>query len=281
MRVETHFEERIAPNIALIKYWGKLERFMNIPLNGSISLTLDSSKIYSSCSSKLELSPADPTDSFQLYDMDGVLIETKFHRKFPLIVDFFTNEFCKSAQLDSKAQNLFRNHLNKFRFVVRAKNSFPSSAGMASSASGACALVLSISRIFDFFREDKQDLNCSLFQNIQTWLVDKNRERVKKIVKIATLLRVVSGSSSRSLFPGLVVLNGVQEEHFGGNIMKLLQVENITFSGEIEAKVAEEKNRGYFERVMERYSDIYSKFFLDSGIGSKQGITFSNPVSLL
>ena len=32
----------VAPNIALIKYWGKRNKELNLPLNSSISLTLSS-----------------------------------------------------------------------------------------------------------------------------------------------------------------------------------------------------------------------------------------------
>jgi mevalonate pyrophosphate decarboxylase len=43
----------IAPNIATIKYWGKLEQEFNIPLNGSISYTLDRDLIRSSTEIRL------------------------------------------------------------------------------------------------------------------------------------------------------------------------------------------------------------------------------------
>lgn len=36
-----HTIVKIPVNIALIKYWGKLEPSLNIPLNSSLSLTLD------------------------------------------------------------------------------------------------------------------------------------------------------------------------------------------------------------------------------------------------
>ena len=36
---------KVAPNIALIKYWGKLDLYLNIPLTPSISLTLDHNDI--------------------------------------------------------------------------------------------------------------------------------------------------------------------------------------------------------------------------------------------
>ena len=45
---------RSAPNIALIKYWGKSNLDLNIPLNSSLSITLDqNTRIYSVESSNL------------------------------------------------------------------------------------------------------------------------------------------------------------------------------------------------------------------------------------
>lgn len=41
---------RVAPNIALIKYWGKADEDLIIPLNSSLSITLDSNDIYSETS---------------------------------------------------------------------------------------------------------------------------------------------------------------------------------------------------------------------------------------
>ena len=37
----------VAPNIALIKYWGKYESDLILPLNSSFSLTLDNSDLSS------------------------------------------------------------------------------------------------------------------------------------------------------------------------------------------------------------------------------------------
>ena len=37
---------RVAPNIALIKYWGKFDDDLIIPLNSNISVTLDVVDIY-------------------------------------------------------------------------------------------------------------------------------------------------------------------------------------------------------------------------------------------
>ena len=41
-------------NIALIKYWGKLEPNYNLPLNSSLSLTLDINDIYTQTKIKFD-----------------------------------------------------------------------------------------------------------------------------------------------------------------------------------------------------------------------------------
>lgn len=41
MSLERSITFRTAPNIALVKYWGKRDKQQNLPLNSSISLTLD------------------------------------------------------------------------------------------------------------------------------------------------------------------------------------------------------------------------------------------------
>lgn len=38
---------KVAPNIALIKYWGKFHEDLIIPLNSSLSMTLNCDDIYS------------------------------------------------------------------------------------------------------------------------------------------------------------------------------------------------------------------------------------------
>lgn len=64
-------------NIALIKYWGKLERSLNIPLNSSFSLTLQRNILYTEtkiCFDKI--------DSFTLYGSNGEILEEGFNSKF-------------------------------------------------------------------------------------------------------------------------------------------------------------------------------------------------------
>ena len=124
-------------NIALIKYWGKLDYTLNIPLNSSFSLTLSRNNVYSL--TKIRYSKE---NSFKLYDQNRVLIDEKFPKGFEVILMFFKNY--------SKRD---------FHVEIDSTNSFPSSAGLASSASGLCATVLSFARLCNFFEENDQELS--------------------------------------------------------------------------------------------------------------------------
>ncbi len=171
-------------NIALLKYWGKLEKAMNIPLNGSFSFTLSREDIYSLTKMKFS---KEKIDSFKLFDMDGNLFETKLPKNFKLMKAFFTN-FAKSQGK------------SEFFVEIESRNSFPTKAGLASSASGLCSLVLAFSRLLNFFDETEQEAKQDLFDNIKNWVIKKSAGKLEKILAIVLLLRNVSGSSCRSVF---------------------------------------------------------------------------------
>lgn len=258
MKVEVWFEERASPNIALIKYWGKLQKSLNIPLNGSCSLTLDENQIYSLCAVRLlpKVKSNSKNHSFELVDMNQNVIESTLPKRFDRIVEFFTLEFCKNKKFNDFETKVFQNHFLNFVFEIKAKNSFPTSAGMASSASGTCALILAISRIFNFFDESEQELKNDLKTNIIGWLKENNSEsKIQKIIKLNALLRIISGSSSRSLYPGFVLLNGIQNEFFG---QKNKELENLNSIDE-SLPLLPKDNSPFYSSVLKRFSHCYSK----------------------
>lgn len=55
---------RVAPNIALIKYWGKYCEDLILPLNSSLSLTLSEEDLYTE--TYVEFSPKYKEDSLNL-----------------------------------------------------------------------------------------------------------------------------------------------------------------------------------------------------------------------
>ncbi len=120
-------------NIAFIKYWGAKDLDRALPLNTSISMTLEN------CATRCtaELLEAGHADEVWISEPDGGF------RKPP-------HEF----------ETRVRAHLDRLRhwakrkesFRIATRNSFPSAAGLASSASGFAALTLATVGAFD--RED-------------------------------------------------------------------------------------------------------------------------------
>ena len=109
-------QARARSNIALVKYWGKADSRLNLPAVGSISITLQ--KLWSDTS--VEFDAALRADELTL---DGARRSEQLARV--------------TACLD-----LLRGLANvAARARVSSRNSFPTGAGLASSASGFAALV--------------------------------------------------------------------------------------------------------------------------------------------
>ncbi|MEU6009346.1 diphosphomevalonate decarboxylase [Streptomyces sp. NPDC047453] len=106
------------PNIALIKYWGKRDERLMIPYVDSLSLTLD---VFPTTTT-VRLSPGAPADSVTL---DGSPAEGEPRRRVIAFLDLV-------RELAGRTEPA----------VVDTRNSVPTGAGLASSASGFAALAL-------------------------------------------------------------------------------------------------------------------------------------------
>jgi len=111
-------ESEANSNIALIKYWGKLERSGNFPAVPSLSLTLSELRT----TTRLELDESLQADQVHL---DGELTTGRPSDRISRVLDEF-------RQLSNKS----------VRTRVTTHNDFPTAAGLASSASGFAALVV-------------------------------------------------------------------------------------------------------------------------------------------
>lgn len=115
------------PNIALIKYWGRRNREINLPFNSSLSMTLNYSM-----STETTVTFSRKITSHRI-TLDGRTIaldrgDEKL-RKMKIVID----------------EMLRLGHYSKeFKAVINSKNSFPGEAGIASSASGGAALVYAV-----------------------------------------------------------------------------------------------------------------------------------------
>ncbi|EOS7837068.1 diphosphomevalonate decarboxylase [Enterococcus hirae] len=108
---------RAYTNIALIKYWGKKNESLILPMNNSLSLTLDA--FYT----ETEVSFSDAYTEDQFY-LDNQLQDEKATKKISTFLDIVREE----AGTTKKAK-------------VISQNFVPTAAGLASSASGLAALA--------------------------------------------------------------------------------------------------------------------------------------------
>jgi|APTNR8051073442_1049403.scaffolds.fasta_scaffold00513_14 diphosphomevalonate decarboxylase len=149
-------------NLAIIKYWGK--HGLQLPRNPSISLTLD----HAHTQTKLAYEPrsdSKPEIILELF-LDGepnAAFAQKVKGFLESIVDIYP-------------------FLRQLSFKIDTSNSFPHSAGIASSASGMSALALCL---------------CSLERRFFSTL----KNEVDFLQKASYLARLGSGSACRSVYP--------------------------------------------------------------------------------
>ncbi len=114
---------RCPSNIAIVKYWGKKE--IQIPCNSSISVTLSASY------SEIELEFSDKKTNSKI-ELD-YFFEEKKNTLFENRVRKYLNEQYSHFPV-----------LNNYAIRMNSRNSFPHSAGIASSASAFGAMALSL-----------------------------------------------------------------------------------------------------------------------------------------
>ncbi len=159
---------RCPSNIALVKYWGK--KGNQLPANPSLSFTLSAS--YTEMEIQYE-----PTTKPQTTITAKFQFEGKPNPKFKAKIDSFLNSQAKNFPF-----------LRNFKLSIKSSNSFPHSAGIASSASSMAALAMCL---------------CSIEQELSGQPVDKSSLAYSQ--KASSLARLASGSACRSLFPRLAL----------------------------------------------------------------------------
>ena len=142
------------PNFALIKYWGKADTISNKPAMSSISLTVDS------LSSTTNI-------SINKRSVENIWI---LNRK----------EQNNLARINPVLEYLNNISKNNYGCIIKSENNFPTSAGLASSASGIASLVIAYNHFFK--------LGMSFDQLVEASIIG-------------------SGSAPRSLLSGFVILN--------------------------------------------------------------------------
>lgn len=122
---------RAHTNIALIKYWGKRDQQLFLPMNSSLSLTLDA--FYTTTTVSFE-----PDIHKDVFVLDGLEAEEEERMKISRFLDLVRG----LGSVDTRA-------------VVTSTNHVPYAAGFASSASAYAALAAAASKALDLSLDGK------------------------------------------------------------------------------------------------------------------------------
>ncbi|MCF8058520.1 MAG: hypothetical protein K9K67_04435 [Bacteriovoracaceae bacterium] len=166
-------------NIALVKYWGKKVGHQ-LPANPSVSLTLSTAKTRVSLSVVKSVETTEDTPWIDLY-----FAGQQMPSFIPKIEKFFKYA---SGELP---------FLNDYKFLLKTENTFPHSAGIASSASSMAALALNL---------------------IELEQVEKGVEYSKEefLKRASFIARMGSGSACRSLYP--FAASWGESDNFGSDL---------------------------------------------------------------
>ena len=144
---------RAGSNIAFIKYWGNKDDGLNLPMNGSISMTLDAAHTTTTVT-------FDPTLTQDTFTLNGQLADIE-----------------AAARVTDHLNHLRRMAAFNLYASIRSENSFPTGAGIASSASGFAALTVAAAAAMGLALSN---------------------------VELSRIARLGSGSASRSIDGGFV-----------------------------------------------------------------------------
>lgn len=147
-----HAEQFAPSNIALCKYWGKRDVELNLPINASLSVSLDQ------LGTRTSIEPSESGQDEVWLNGEVQALESKFASKVIRFLDLFRRDLAQPV-------------------CIKTLNNIPTAAGLASSASGFAALMLTINEFYQFNLDTKT---------------------------LSAFARMGSGSASRSIYQGFV-----------------------------------------------------------------------------
>ena len=179
----------VAPNIAIIKYWGKEEENDIIPINPSLSFAMPFEMGYTETHVEL----IERSEEDYIIELNGNLSTIKENNKRYLRIIEFIKTIYKMYYKDET------HNLDEYNIKIVSNNSFPTACGLSSSSSGALALVLSLVDVFNINFEDMIDKH--VFEDINfKGKCEGILLNVNDIIK-SGLARIGSGSACRGLYP--------------------------------------------------------------------------------
>ncbi|KAK4798555.1 hypothetical protein SAY86_030881 [Trapa natans] len=183
---------RTPTNIAVIKYWGKRDESLILPVNDSISVTLDPEHLCTTTT--VAVSPGFDQDRMWLNGKEISLSGGRYQNCLREIraraEDFEDNE---------RGIKIAKQDWQKLRVHIASYNNFPTAAGLASSAAGFACLVFALAKLMNA-KEDPSQLSA--------------------------IARQGSGSACRSLYGGFVKWIMGKEENGSDSLAVQLVDEN-------------------------------------------------------
>ncbi|XP_028768375.1 diphosphomevalonate decarboxylase MVD2, peroxisomal [Neltuma alba] len=157
-------------NIAVIKYWGKRDETLILPVNDSISVTLDPNHLCTTTT--VAVSPSFLQDRMWLNGKEISLSGGRYQNCLKEI----RNRAC-DVEDKKKGIKILKEDWAKLHLHIASYNNFPTAAGLASSAAGFACLVFALAKLMNV-KEDQSHLSA--------------------------IARQGSGSACRSLYGGFV-----------------------------------------------------------------------------
>ncbi|KAG6490606.1 hypothetical protein ZIOFF_051913 [Zingiber officinale] len=161
---------RAPTNIAVIKYWGKRDEGLILPVNDSISVTLDPDHL--SATTTVAVSPTFDRDRMWLNGQEISVSGDRFQNCLREI-----RKLARDVEDVDKGVLIRKEDWQKLHVHIASYNNFPTAAGLASSAAGFACLVFTLAKLMN---------------------VDQDHG------KLSSIARQGSGSACRSLYGGFV-----------------------------------------------------------------------------
>ncbi|XP_058088886.1 diphosphomevalonate decarboxylase MVD2, peroxisomal [Magnolia sinica] len=161
---------RSPTNIAVIKYWGKRDETLILPINDSISVTLDPDHLCTTTT--VTVSPSFTSDRMWLNGKEISLCGGRYQSCLREI-----RMRAGDVEDEEKGIHLRKEDWERLHVHIASYNNFPTAAGLASSAAGFACLVFALGKLMNV-KEDNG--------------------------KLSSIARQGSGSACRSLYGGFV-----------------------------------------------------------------------------
>lgn len=190
--MEQKISWRSPSNIAIIKYWGKFG--VQLPRNSNVSFTLDKAFTDTTLSFRQKTASQNQNDISLNF-----LFESQPNEAFRL----------KQLKFLTSITPIFP-FLNQYELDISSSNSFPHSAGIASSASSMSALALCL---------------CEM-ENTVLGLNTEGSSSKEFLNKASVIARLGSGSACRSVFPTMAAW-GVCADIEGANNEYAVGIEHL------------------------------------------------------